>query len=161
LDFAFLQQNLRLAIEIDGFGPHSQKISRTQFSDQWIRQNHLIIDGWKILRFSYDDVNERPRMCEQLVQQFMGRWMGGGGIGSNRFGLLTSEERDIVRLAFRLNSNITPADVCRLLDCRPEKARKLLYNLFEAGLLVPVGKGNRRIRCYRLSNGSAADLLGL
>jgi very-short-patch-repair endonuclease len=49
------------------------KLSRQQFSDQLIRQNHLIIDGWKVLRFSLDDVKERPRMCEQLVQQFMGR----------------------------------------------------------------------------------------
>ncbi|TXK74458.1 DUF559 domain-containing protein [Paenibacillus sp. N3.4] len=79
LDFAFLRPSLRLTIEIDGYGSHSSQISRSQFSDQWNRQNHLIIDGWKILRFSFDDVKERSRMCEQTLQQFMGRYLGETG----------------------------------------------------------------------------------
>ncbi|MBD0383647.1 hypothetical protein ICC18_26575 [Paenibacillus sp. WST5] len=35
---------------------------------------HLVIDGCKILRFAYDDVKDKPRMCEQMLQQFMGRY---------------------------------------------------------------------------------------
>jgi hypothetical protein len=97
LDFAWLRNTVRLAIEIDGFGPHSQKISRSQFSDQWMRQNHLIIDGWKVVRlFSYDDVKERPRMCEQLIQQFMGKWFGHKPVYHKR---ISSEEKEIIRLA--------------------------------------------------------------
>jgi very-short-patch-repair endonuclease len=74
IDFAYIKHSLRVAIEIDGFGPHAAQISRNQFSDHRIRQNHLTIDGWRILRFSYDDVSDKPRMCEQMLQQFMGRW---------------------------------------------------------------------------------------
>jgi hypothetical protein len=64
LDFAYLKAGLRLAIEIDGYRAHSADLSRWQFSDSLMRQNHLILDGWKLLRFSYDDIKEKPRMCQ-------------------------------------------------------------------------------------------------
>ncbi|MGO4549093.1 hypothetical protein AB4Z29_30325 [Paenibacillus sp. 2TAB23] len=72
LDFAYIKNGLRLAIEIDGYRSHAAETSRWQFSDSLMRQNHLILDGWKLLRFSYDDIKEKPRMCQQLLQQFMG-----------------------------------------------------------------------------------------
>lgn len=159
LDFAYIQSSIR-EIEIDGFGPHLQRISRTQFSDQWIRQNHLVIDGWKILRFSFDDVKERPRMCEQLLQQFMGRWLGGVSFNPILSGL-TPEEKEILRLAIRTNRSLVPNDVRLLLDVAPEKARKLLHTLLTKGLLVSGGSGKERIRCYRLAHGIAADWAGL
>ncbi|WP_282941404.1 DNA-binding response regulator [Paenibacillus sp. RC67] len=120
LDFAYVRGPLRLAIEIDGFGPHYQKMSRTQFSDQWIRQNHLIIDGWKVLRFSYDDVNDRPRMCAQLLQQFMGIWVTRK---IEKAGLLTIEEKEIIRMAVRLNHSF----------------------------ISPDGRGIERVRSYKLA----------
>lgn len=57
LDFAFLRGRIRLAIEVDGYGAHVSKPSRRQFADQLDRQNHLILDGWALLRFSYDQVD--------------------------------------------------------------------------------------------------------
>lgn len=158
LDFALVRDRLRLALEIDGYGPHLQKISRTQFSDQWIRQNHLVIDGWKILRFSYDDVKERPRMCEQLIQQFMGRWFNGQ---METTGRLSSEEEDILQHAIRLNRRFTPKDVCLQLDVEQQKARKLLHGLLEKGLLMPGGRGQRRIHSYQLSKTVTPDGLGM
>jgi hypothetical protein len=100
LDFALLRHSLKLAIEIDGYGSHSSQISRTQFADQWIRQNHLIIDGWKILRFSYDDVKDRPRMCEQILQQFMGRFLGGTSQQSYTMNYI---EKEVFRYALTLS----------------------------------------------------------
>jgi very-short-patch-repair endonuclease len=76
LDYAFIRPHLRLAIEIDGYGPHWRNQSRWQFSDQWQRQNHLIIDGWLVLRFTYDDICDKPRLCQQILQQFMGAMLG-------------------------------------------------------------------------------------
>lgn len=149
LDFAYVKGSLRLAIEIDGYGPHLQKISRTQFSDQLIRQNHLIIDGWKILRFSFDDVKERPRMCEQIVQQFMGRWLAGGAAG--KLGSFTSEEKEILRFATQTDRSFTPIDICLLLQVEKQKARKLLHGLMGRNILSPAGQGRKRIRFYRLS----------
>ncbi|HEX6987838.1 MAG TPA: DNA-binding response regulator, partial [Bacillota bacterium] len=61
LDFAYLSGETRLAIEIDGYGPHVTSLSRWQFVNQLRRQNHLILDGWAVLRFSYDEITEQPR----------------------------------------------------------------------------------------------------
>lgn len=158
LDFAYLRDPLHLAIEIDGYGPHSQKISRSQFSDQLMRQNHLVIDGWRVLRFSFDDVNERPRMCAQLIQQFMGRWFGGNTV---KAGHLSCEEKDVLRLAVRLNRKLTPKDVCEWLDVGQQKARKLLHGLLEKSLLKPGGRGSRRIYCYELPNTVTTCDLGI
>lgn len=148
LDFAYLRGHLRLAVEIDGYGPHHQKMSRNQFSDQWIRQNHLIIDGWKVLRFSYDDVHTRPRMCVQLLQQFMGKWVSRG---PEKIGLISAEEKEIIRMAIRLNRSFIPQEVCILLNVKQEKARKLLRNLVDKNFLIPEGHGVERIRSYKLA----------
>jgi hypothetical protein len=154
IDFALLRPPVRLAIEIDGYGPHHLKLSRQQFSDQLIRQNHLIIDGWKVLRFSLDDVKERPRMCEQLVQQFMGRWLGGKMTNLQR---LTLEEKEVMRLAIRLKRSIKTSDVCSLLEVEQQKARKLLSRLLQKELLEPHSENCQRVHGYRLSNSFLSD----
>ena len=67
LDFAYIRPGFRICIEIDGYGPHLKNSSRWQFSDSLERQNQLVIDGWTVLRFSYDQVKEKPRRCQQFV----------------------------------------------------------------------------------------------
>ncbi|UKS27820.1 endonuclease domain-containing protein [Paenibacillus sp. HWE-109] len=121
LDFAFLRHALKLAIEIDGYGSHSAQISRRQFSDQWIRQNHLMMDGWKILRFSFDDIKHRPRMCIQLLQQFMGRFFGGS---TQSIYALDCMEKEIIRFTWALDRPLTPQDVCEILSVKSQKARR-------------------------------------
>ncbi|WP_342773073.1 DUF559 domain-containing protein [Paenibacillus flagellatus] len=59
LDFAYLRGTVRICVEIDGYGSHQRDIDRRKFSDERTRQNHLVIDGWKVIRFSYDDVRKR------------------------------------------------------------------------------------------------------
>ncbi|WP_232490211.1 hypothetical protein [Neobacillus cucumis] len=49
---------------------------RWQFSDNLERQNQLVIDGWIVIRFSYDQVKEQLRRCQQIVQQVIGQWLG-------------------------------------------------------------------------------------
>jgi very-short-patch-repair endonuclease len=55
LDYACLSVGMRMCIEIDGYGPHWREISRWRFADNLMRQNHLLIDGWRLLRFAYDE----------------------------------------------------------------------------------------------------------
>ncbi len=45
LDYAYIQGDFRACFEIDGFGPHWKDMGRAAFSDERMRQNHLIIDG--------------------------------------------------------------------------------------------------------------------
>ncbi|BBI36159.1 DNA-binding response regulator [Cohnella abietis] len=159
LDYAFLLNYVMLDIECDGFNPHAKEISRTKFSDNLMRQNHLILDGWKVLRFSYDDVVERPRMCQQVLQQFMGKWITvkkGDQVAS-----LSAEERDILRMALRRGRIVRPGDICHLLAVENQKARKLLQSLYRKQLVTPSGKGIDRIFSYRLAESVTSDDLGL
>ncbi|MEF3304851.1 hypothetical protein [Paenibacillus sp. GYB003] len=72
LDFAYIRTPYKVCFEIDGYGPHSRDASRRQFADNLLRQNHLVIAGRKVIRFAYDDIQEKPRRCQQLL----GKWFG-------------------------------------------------------------------------------------
>jgi len=146
IDFAYIHSYLKLALEIDGYGPHSRNQSRYQFSDQLRRQNHLMIDNWRILRFSYDDIVEKPRLCQQEIQQFMGRWLG----EENQVDPATCIEKEIVRHAIRICRPITASDVCKLLSIENKYARKLLSNLVNKRWLEPLNPDKKRIHAYIL-----------
>lgn len=72
IDFAYIQPSYRIAIEIEGYGAHVRNITKWKFADGCNRQNHLVIDGWKVLRFAYTDLEDQPRMCQQTIQHLTG-----------------------------------------------------------------------------------------
>ena len=53
----FARPEIRLAIEVDGWGSHG---SRRAFQDDRDRQNRLVEAGWTVLRFTWHDVIRRP-----------------------------------------------------------------------------------------------------
>lgn len=63
LDFAYPSQ--RIAIEADGYRWHSSP-------DRWRRdlrrENRLKLLGWTLLRFSWEDVHDRPEMVASQVR---------------------------------------------------------------------------------------------
>ncbi|MUT66185.1 DNA-binding response regulator [Paenibacillus sp. NEAU-GSW1] len=141
IDFAYIKNGIRLAIEIDGFKSHAADLNRWQFSDSRMRQNHLILDGWSILRFSYDDMKDKPMTCIQLLRQFMGsrRLLPDYGDGnSNR--LL---EREVLRLALHLGRPIKPIDIQTSLQIGRRKTESVLSRLQAGGYLSPLGDGPR------------------
>ncbi|MDF2720418.1 MAG: DNA-binding response regulator [Paenibacillus sp.] len=126
LDFAFIQGKLRICMEVDGFGPHRRDIDRRQFSDELTRQNQLVVDGWIVLRFSYDDVKEKPRQCQQLLQQLMGRLLGDR---HKTEGDLSVLEKEAVRYAFRRNGVVAPGELYRHLSLGRRRGEKLIAEL--------------------------------
>lgn len=116
--------------------------------DHLQRQNHPVIEGWKVIRFAYDDLLEKPRRCQQLVQQLLGKWFGGERIAP--MPELTARHKEIVRAAIRKGAPVTPADVCRELQISDRHARDLLRRLMEIEVLLPAS-GTKRIRSYRLN----------
>lgn len=63
LDFAHV--GLRIAIEVDGRAFHTD---RTAFErDRW-RQNALVLDGWLVLRFTWEQISERPHEVIAIIQ---------------------------------------------------------------------------------------------
>ncbi|MBD8038811.1 DNA-binding response regulator [Solibacillus sp. A46] len=147
LDFAYIRPGIRICFEIDGYGPHLKNISRWQFADNLERQNQLVIDGWTVIRFSYDQVKERPRRCQQIVQQVFGQRLG----DKLDYTSLTYYEKEVLRLAVRKGGAIFPKDVETYLKVSDKTARKLLAQLVEKKMLMPAS-GTKRVRSYQLGN---------
>lgn len=145
LDFAFIRSCLKLAIEIDGYGTHLRNISRDEFSDHMRRQNDLVNDGWKVLRFTYDDVKDRPRYVQQTLLQFMGRW-GGMEKEAVAADLL---EKEVMRFFIYSGRPLSPGEVAEFIQMDKKTARKLLRTLVEKSWLKPAS-GDQRIRTYEL-----------
>lgn len=144
LDFAFLEDNIKLAIEIDGYGPHVANLDRWQFINQLRRQNHLILDGWAVLRFSYDEVKDEPRHCQRVIQQFFGQRRGFDPLDQLDF-----RERAVVQLAIKNNKPLTPQQVGTLLGLERKAVYRILKRLMEQEWLAPAS-GKQRIHAYRL-----------
>lgn len=147
LDFAYIRPAIRICFEIDGYGPHLKNISRWQFSDNLERQNQLVIDGWTMIRFSYDQVNEKPRRCQQIVQQMMGRWLG----DELDHTTLSIAEKEVLRLAIRKGEAISPKEVEEYMQHSKKTVKKILSQLVEKEMLIPAS-GNVRVRSYRLGD---------
>lgn len=147
LDFSYLRPGVRICFEIDGYGPHSRNISRWQFADNLERQNQLVIDGWTVIRFSYDQVKERPRRCQQIVQQVVGKWLG----NESNQASLSLNEKEIIRLAIRKGEAIFPKEVEAHLKLSDRTVQRLLSELVAKKVLVPAS-GAKRIRSYRVGH---------
>lgn len=55
IDFAHM--DLRIAIEVDGRAHH---MDRTAFERDRVRQNVLMLQGWLVLRFTWEQITQRP-----------------------------------------------------------------------------------------------------
>jgi very-short-patch-repair endonuclease len=147
LDFAYIRPAIRICLEVDGYGPHLKNISRWQFSDNLERQNQLVIDGWTVIRFSYDQVNEKPRRCQQIVQQVIGRWLG-DELDQTTLSFL---EKEVLRLVIRKGEAISPMEVEKYLNLSDKTVKKVLSKLVDKKMLIPAS-GVMRVRSYRLGD---------
>ncbi|MEH7179198.1 DNA-binding response regulator [Neobacillus vireti] len=147
LDFAYIRPAIRICLEVDGYGPHLKNISRWKFSDNLERQNQLVIDGWTVIRFSYDQVNEKPRRCQQIVQQVIGRWVS-DELDQAALSLL---EKEVLRLAIRKGEEISPIEVEKYLNLSDKTVKNILSQLVDKKMLIPAS-GTKRIRSYRLGD---------
>lgn len=145
LDFAYIRPTIRICFEIDGYGPHLKNISRWQFSDSLESQNQLVIDGWTVIRFSFDQIKENPRRCQQIVQQVFGRWLGDELDKT----ILSLVEKEVLRLVIRKGEAISPKEVERYLKLSDKTVKKILSSLVDKKMLIPAS-GFERIRSYRL-----------
>jgi hypothetical protein len=147
LDFAYIRPGIRICLEVDGYGPHLKNISRWQFSDNLERQNQLVIDRWTVIRFSFDQVKENPRRCQQVVQQVIGRWLG-DELDQTSLSFL---EKEVLRLVIRKGEDISPIEVEKYLKLSDKTVKKVLSQLVEKKMLIPTS-GTKRIRSYRLGD---------
>ncbi|KRF42873.1 hypothetical protein ASG93_20125 [Paenibacillus sp. Soil787] len=79
LDLAKPSPVNKICIEVDDRGTHGYNADSYKFSDDRFRQNDLVIDDWKVLRFSLHSILEQPRRCQQQMMHALAKW----GIESN------------------------------------------------------------------------------
>jgi hypothetical protein len=145
LDYAYLREPYKICIEIDGYGPHFRDADRRQFADNLMRQNHLILDGWVVIRFSYDDIKSKPRQCQQFLQQLFGKLFS---LVSNRN--LSLQQKEILRYMQLVRKPVTPKDISLLLSVSTKYARKLLIEMDSLNYLQPANATVHRVRAYKL-----------
>jgi hypothetical protein len=61
---------LKIAIEVDGYGPHT---TPEAFQRDRTRQNRLVALGWTVLRFTWDDVVRRPAEVARIIEEAIRR----------------------------------------------------------------------------------------
>jgi len=70
IDFAIITPSLRIAIEIDGYSYHAEgAISKKVFNDGLKRQNELVLQGWVVIRFSFDQIRQEPEKCKDQLRR--------------------------------------------------------------------------------------------
>lgn len=69
IDFAY--PALMLAVEVDGFGPHAAE--RVVYQDDHWRQNDLVVAGWHVLRFTWQDVLYRQDYVARTITTELGK----------------------------------------------------------------------------------------
>ncbi|WP_229692364.1 DNA-binding response regulator [Paenibacillus radicis (ex Gao et al. 2016)] len=147
LDFAYIRSPYRICFEIDGFGPHSRDVDRDRFADGLMRQNHLVLDGWIVIRLSYDDVVKRPRQCQQLLHQLLGKLYN-----PQSFPDITIHQKEIIRYMMITQNPVSPKEISSMLQVGAKFARRLLLELLYKKYVVSCSAGNQRIRLYKLND---------
>ncbi|SFS56228.1 hypothetical protein [Paenibacillus sp. BC26] len=147
-DFAYCPPlSYQLLLEVDGFGPHWRDISRWKFADDLSRQNHLLIEGWKLLRFAYDEVMEKPRRCQQTLLMGLAKW---GGITRPAGEELSVYERALLHLMQECWGELTLKHAAKSLGTTKRTARKGLQSLVSKGLFVASVSPTGRTMSYNL-----------
>jgi len=140
LDFAFLPQTgERFGIECDGFQSHIKDMDREKFNYAVNRETFLTGMGWKMLHFSFDDVQQRPEVCRMLLQLVLAPHLARNSATPD----ILSGEKEVLRFAWNLSKSIRPKDVEDHFHINFRTARKLLLSLTQKGLLKPVNTGER------------------
>lgn len=157
LDFAFLPQNGgRIGIECDGFQSHIKDMDREKFSHALNRDSFLTGMGWKMLHFSFDDIQKRPEVCRMLLQLSLGPMMIDASNHVTR-SKLSPEEKEVLRTAWRLGRSIRPKDVRDKYGFSHRKCSSLLQSLVEKHLLRAITVGT--YRCKYETIGDFPELL--
>lgn len=72
LDFTIATNRFRYVIEIDGYTYHAegaQRVSPEYFDDLIMKQNDLILNGYILIRFSYNQIRNHPDVCINTLRR--------------------------------------------------------------------------------------------
>lgn len=151
-DFAWLPGNgeLKLLFEIKGYAAHVRDMDRQKYCHELNRETFLHAMGYQVISFAYDDVEQHPELCINLLRMVLSRYHP-DQVPVTR-GLLA--EKELIRLAVQLARPIRPVDVERHFELNHKTAVQMLHKVTAKGWMRPVyrGKGERIVK-YELVRG--------
>lgn len=147
--FVWKPGQVKFAIEIKGYGQHVQNTDRTRYRQELNRETYLQIAGYRIIAIPYDDLESAPEQTISLLKALLTPCLlKNRSEGSSQF---TRVERDILRIASRMNGLIRPVDVVKQMGINRRTAIKHLTTLCDKGKFKPVlTPGSNRICRYEL-----------
>lgn len=145
LDMGYIRPPHMLDFESDGRQVHCR--DEQQFSDDRDRQNALVLDGWKVFRFSVKKLQERPKECQMNLQQIIGKLYSSEQTSGS---ILTLQELRVLEYAGRYGDDFTPNQMAEWMGMSTRQVRTHLHRLIEKGQVIPVS-GTERVRKYRIS----------
>ncbi|WP_339313183.1 RAP domain-containing protein [Paenibacillus sp. FSL M7-0896] len=149
VDFVWKPGQVKFAIEIKGYGTHVQNTDRTRYRQELNRETYLQIAGYRVIAIPYDDLESAPEQTISLLKALLTpSLLKTSSEGSSQF---TRIERDILRMASRMNGMIRPVDVVEGLGVNRRTARKYINILCEKGKFKPVlAQDSSRVCRYEL-----------
>ncbi|WP_214626037.1 transcriptional regulator [Paenibacillus agaridevorans] len=146
LDLAYIPNETKGCIEIQGYRSHARDIEAWRFKDLCLKQALLTLDDWLFLPIAYLSITEDPNVCKQLTLSFVGKFVSRPM--SNTLGWA---ETETLRYARRRLRPFTSIELASHLQRSDRQTRRLLDKLVELGLLVIVN-GKQRYRHYQLTS---------
>lgn len=146
LDLAKPLPFLKICIEADDKGTHGRNAESYKFSDDRFRQNDLVIDDWKVLRFSLQSILEQPRRCQQQLMHALAKW----GIESDGAKPhLSPTELAIFKFIENKTVSFSPITIAQAVGIHRNTAARHLKSLVEKGKVIPDVTSGGPIRRYR------------
>lgn len=153
-DFAFLGGQLRLLIEIKGFGTHVHEMDRQGYSKELNRELYLQTLGYRVASFAYDDVERRPELCRNLLDSLLQRYRA----SEQPVSWDQLAENEIIRLAMKTSRPFSPKQAAIHMQMNYRTVLRIVRSLCGKGWLRPVITGEgKRIRYYELIPGKRGE----
>lgn len=147
LDFAYIKGHIRICIEVDSFGKHWRDLNLWEFADHLDRQNDLVNDDWKVYRFSFDKVKEKPHLCRQTILHALGKW---GAIRlKNDDHPANPIDMAIMKVLLSQNEPLSPVEISREIVWNRSTIARHLKKMSERGEVLIVNRGTRKVTRYR------------
>ncbi|WP_217593080.1 winged helix-turn-helix domain-containing protein [Cohnella sp. GbtcB17] len=147
IDFAFFTNAHRIAIEVDGRFSHRLNVTPAEYEDELMRQNHLVLDGWSVIRLAFQSIRDKPKQCQQVLQQMLGKWRTDDE--GAKWPLAAS---NIMAYISRAPNPVSPTELSRALNLHRNTILRHLARLVESGQVVPAKTARKRNTHYRLPN---------
>lgn len=73
IDFALENQDMKIAIEIDGETYHNpKKVSDNKYYDDLLKQNSMVYNEWRVYRWAYNQLLKQPEKVKDELVTFLG-----------------------------------------------------------------------------------------